>query len=561
MAPNSVIQVTMEVDEARSNVFSSSNNNNSTTDAQYDADWEKNPYKASPESVYDEYSLKVDHEHGDRAQEINVFQCRRPHMRGLHCAWISFFLAFMIWFAVAPLLGEIQKDLGLSKKQIWSSSITSDATTIIMRMFIGPICDKYGARLPMAAILMLASIPCALTGLVNSAGGLITLRFFIGIAGSSFVMAQFWPTRMFTREVAGTANGMVGGWGNLGGAFTQIFMGSILFPAFTNVFNGDSEKSWRFICVIPAVMAFTWGCIVPFISDDAPMGNYTEMRKIGSMDQIFFTTSLRSGATKNTWILYVQYACSFGVELVMNNAAVLYFTSEFGLSTAQAAAVGSAFGWMNVFARLLGGFISDRLNLKTGMRGRLWLQTILLLLEGLTIIVFAHATRLGGAIATMCVFSVFTQAVEGAIYGVVPYVSKLYTGSVSGLVGAGGNAGSVVFGFGFRNLDYRDAFVMMGSLVMASSLTSFFIKIPCHAGLVTGEDNHAVINARERHMQRLRYDANRQSEAEATEQGDAAADRAESGEVSEQDEGEPSAKYTSTNKADDQEVPADEFNA
>jgi NNP family nitrate/nitrite transporter-like MFS transporter len=402
----------------------------------------------------------------------------------------------------------------------------SDATTIVMRMLIGPLCDKYGARLPMAAILCVASIPCALTGLVNTAAGLITLRFFIGIAGSSFVMAQFWPSRMFTREIAGTANGLVGGWGNLGGAVTQIFMGSILFPAFTQVFNGNSEKSWRLICVIPAVITFTWGCIVPFVSDDAPMGNYSEMRKNGSMDQIFFTTSLRSGATKNTWILYMQYACSFGVELVMNNAAVLYFSSEFGLSTAQAAAVGSIFGWMNVFARALGGYVSDKLNLKTGMRGRLWFQTILLLLEGMTIVIFAYTTTLTGAIVTMSIFSIFTQAVEGAIYGVVPYVSKLYTGSVSGLVGAGGNAGSVVFGFGFRGLEYRNAFVMMGSIVMVSSLTSFLINIPCHAGMLTGEDNHAVINARERHLQRLHCEA---SQPEATEQVDVAVDRVETG--------------------------------
>jgi hypothetical protein len=68
---------------------------------------------------------------------------------------------------------------------------------------------------------------------------------------------------------------------------------------------------------------------------------------------------------------------------------------------------------------------------------------------------------------------------------------------------------------------------MMGSIVMASSLTSFFIKIPCHAGLLTGEDNHAVINARERHLQRLQYES---SQAEATEQVDAAVDRAETGE-------------------------------
>lgn len=106
MAPNSTIQVDMN----ESHVYE-------------DGSWEKNPYAASPESVYDHYNVKVDHDHGDRAQEIKLCSCVRPHMRGLHCAWISFFLAFMIWFAVAPLLGEIQNDLGLTKQQIWSSSI------------------------------------------------------------------------------------------------------------------------------------------------------------------------------------------------------------------------------------------------------------------------------------------------------------------------------------------------------------------------------------------------------------------------------------------------------
>lgn len=190
----------------------------------------------------------------------------------------------------------------------------------------------------------------------------------------------------------------------------------------------------------------------------------------------------------------------------MNNASVLYFTSEFGLSTEQASALGFAFGSMNIFARALGGLTSDRLNLMYGLRGRLWWQTILLLLEGAVILVFAFSTTLGGSIATMCVFSLFTQSAEGAIYGVVPYVSKLYTGSVAGLVGAGGNVGSVVFGLGFRSLNYQDAFIMMGSIVMASSVLSIWLKIPCHAGLLTGEDNYAVIKARERFIRRRERD-------------------------------------------------------
>lgn len=407
-------------------------------------EWEecaRDPFKASPESKYPRYDIPVDHAEGDRATLIKIQSFKRPHMRGLHCAWISFFLAFMIWFAPAPLLKEIQDTLGLTKEQIWTSSITNDCTAIFTRIIMGPVCDNYAARWPMAIVLMMASIPTAMLGLVNSASGLALIRFFIGIAGSSFVMSQFWPSRMFARDIAGTANGIVGGWGNLGGAWTQIFMGSILFPAFERYY-GSAEKSWRVICVIPASIAFAWGLLLPWISDDAPMGNYAEMKKRGTMDRIVFTTSLRSGMTRNTWILFIQYACCFGVELVMNNASVLYYNDKFGLETEDAAKIGFLYGAMNIFARALGGLFSDRLNIKTGMRGRLWLQTILLLCEGTMIIVFAFAQTLGGAIATMCIFSIFTQAAEGAIYGIVPYVHKLHTGAVAGFVGSGGNVGS-----------------------------------------------------------------------------------------------------------------------
>lgn len=232
------------------------------------------------------------------------------------------------------------------------------------------------------------------------------------------------------------------------------------------------------------------------------MGNYSYMKKKGTMDRIFFTTSLRSGATRNTWILFIQYASCFGVELVMNNASVLYYNARFGLDTDQAATIGFVYGSMNIFARGLGGMISDRLNTKMGMRGRLWLQTIFLIMEGLLIVVFSFMQSLPAAIATMCLFSIFTQAAEGAIYGVVPYISKLYTGAVAGFVGSGGNVGSVVYGLGFRSLEYDTAFLMMGCIVIASSFLSVFINIPCHAGLLWGEDNQAVIQARERYLRR-----------------------------------------------------------
>ena len=141
-----------------------------------------------------------------------------------------------------------------------------------------------------------ASIPTALTGLVNSSVGLAVLRLFIGVAGGTFVMCQYWTSRMFTKEVVGTANALVGGWGNLGGGVTQLVMGSLLFPLFKLIFDGDAEKAWRTVCVVPAIVAFSIGVMIYYVSEDAPKGNYGELKKHGQMAEVSAAASFRQGA-------------------------------------------------------------------------------------------------------------------------------------------------------------------------------------------------------------------------------------------------------------------------
>ena len=264
-------------------------------------------------------------------------------MRAFHCSWWCFFIAFFIWFAVAPLLSEIGPDLGISKKQIWTSSIISVGGTITMRFILGPLCDKFGARILFTAVLCCCAIPTAMIGLVNSSNGLIVVRLIIGLVGGTFVMCQYWTSRMFTKEVVGTANALVGGWGNLGGGVTQLIMGSALFPLFKT--GMSSTLAWRTVCIVPAVIGFASGVAVYFISDDAPKGNYKDLKKKGLMPEVSAAASFRSGALNfNTWVLFLQYGCCFGVELTMNNAAALYFKDAFGLSTESAAAIASIFG-------------------------------------------------------------------------------------------------------------------------------------------------------------------------------------------------------------------------
>ena len=182
----------------------------SMSESSHDRD---DPYSASSNSRFKTYSIRVDRGQHDKATEITLCDLHRPHMRAFHASWFSFFIAFFAWFSVTPLLGEVKDSLGLSKADVWTSSLCGTAGTIIMRIMIGPFCDLYGARMCMAFILTISAIPCALTGLVHTSRGLNAVRSFVGIAGSSFVACQYWTSQMFTREVAGTANALVAGWG------------------------------------------------------------------------------------------------------------------------------------------------------------------------------------------------------------------------------------------------------------------------------------------------------------------------------------------------------------
>ncbi len=341
---------------------------------------------------------------------------------------------------------------------------------------------------------MFASIPCACTGLANSAASLYVIRFFIGFAGSTFVMCQYWTSSMFTKEVVGTANAIAAGWGNLGGGVTQLVMGSLLFPLFKT--GMSAEQAWRTVSLVPASVTFVVGVLTILVADDAPKGNYGEMKKNGTMPEVSASASFRTGAMNlNTWIMALQYACSFGVELTTFHAAAHYFQENFELTTERAAAIASVFGWMNIFSRACGGLISDVANRRMGLRGRLAWQAFLLIGEGISIFIFANTHTLGASIFVMTIFGLLCQAANGSAFGIVPYINPPVTGSISGIVGAGGNLGAVGFGLGFRNLSEMNAFMLMGAVVIISGISCFVINIKGHRGLIFGQDSQETMAA------------------------------------------------------------------
>ena len=127
---------------------------------------------------------------------------------------VGFFVAFLSWFAFPPLMPEaIKHDLGLTAAQVSNSSIVALTATLVVRFCVGPFVDRYGPRKVMASILLLGAIPSGLAGTAHNASTLYALRFFIGILGSTFVPCQAWTSAFFDKNCVGTANALVGGWG------------------------------------------------------------------------------------------------------------------------------------------------------------------------------------------------------------------------------------------------------------------------------------------------------------------------------------------------------------
>ena len=166
---------------------------------------------------------------------------------------------------------------------------------------------------------------------------------------------------------------------------------------------------------------------VYFYTQDAPDGDYKDLRERGELEPAkgkgmeSFMLAIRD---YRVWALFVIYAACFGVELTINNVAVLYYHDQFQLDVKTAGLIAGLFGLMNIFARTVGGFFSDFFAKKMGLRSRVLFLFAVLLGEGFMLIVFSQMAALILAVGTMIVFSLFVQMSEGATFGIVPFINN-----------------------------------------------------------------------------------------------------------------------------------------
>ncbi|GAA0175599.1 transporter [Lithospermum erythrorhizon] len=432
------------------------------------------------------FALPVDSEH--KATEFKVYSFAAPHMRAFHLSWVSFFACFVSTFAAPPLLPIIRDNLDLTATDIGNAGIAAVSGAVFARVAMGTACDLFGPRLASASLTLLTAPAVYCSAIVNTQNSFLLVRFFTGFSLATFVSTQFWMSSMFSATVVGTANGMAGGWGNLGGGATQLIM-PLVFSLIRDI-GAVKFTAWRIAFLVPALFQTLSAYAIFFFGKDMPDGNYAVLHKSGekhkdNFSQVFYhaTTNYRG------WILALTYGYCFGVELTVDNIIAQYFYDRFNTNLHTAGIIAASFGLANLFSRPGGGWFSDVMARRFGMRGRLWALWIVQTIGGLLCILLGKVSTLSASVVVMLVFSVFVQAACGLTFGVVPFVSRRSLGIISGMTGAGGNVGAVltqVIFFRGSHFETETGITLMGVMMICCTIPILFIYFPQWGGMFWG---------------------------------------------------------------------------
>merc|ERR1719454_2305050 len=253
----------------------------------------------------------------------------------------------------------------------------------------------------------------------------------------------------------------------------------------------EPDKAWRVAMIVPGVLFVLTAVCLRLFCWDMPTKKRFSPADTGKTTGASVWDYVEVLKDFRVVVMIFQYSACFGTELAMNNQLATHFRTYFQMKASSAAALASSFGLMNLFARSLGGISSDLLFAKFGFRGRIWAQFLALFFEAIFLFCFGCVSNEQPwwvALIVLICFSVFVQMSEGTSYGIVPFMNKQQLAIISALVGAGGNLGAVIAGFGFYKPidDELLPFKIHACYVMFWTLLSPLYYWPEYAGMFSG---------------------------------------------------------------------------
>ncbi len=454
----------------------------------------------------------------------------------LHMTWFAFFLTFMAWFNMAPLATTMKDNLSwLNDQNIKILLICNVALTIPARIIIGMLLDKFGPRKVYSGLLIVMSVPCFVFALSNSFTQAVISRLLLGIIGAGFVIGIRMVAEWFPPKDVGEAEGIYGGFGNFGSAASAFLLPTLALNFFGGedgwryaiMFTGTTCLIYGFIYYFNvtdtppgktyhkpkrggAMEVTSWASLYGLIFMQIPMlfalgllvwklHNAEFLPTQGAHVSYGILVAILAFQAYKAWtvngpqlregypekdkyefrqvaILDLAYFVTFGSELAVVSMLPKFFQETWSLTPQMAGAIAASFAFMNLFARPMGGFLSDRMGSRR--------KTLTILLAGLAVGYFMMSRLNSGwpiplALMVTMICSFFVQSGEGAVYAIVPLVKKRVTGQIAGMVGAYGNVGAVVFLTVFSIVAEASTFFLtISGCAVVCGIASLFLKEP-----------------------------------------------------------------------------------
>ena len=203
--------------------------------------------------------------------------------------------------------------------------------------------------------------------------------------------------------------------------------------------------------------------------------------------------------------LNTTYFANFGAELAIVSMLPAFYETVFKpltnssgnsiVTPTVAGVVAASFAFVNLGARPLGGYLSDKMtNRKRTMliymigiafgfvlMGFIGKWNGLLDSDGLREVVptFDGLWWLVVAVGFTVIASMFVQGAEGATFAVIPMINKRMTGQIAGMAGAYGNVGAVIYLVLFSLVDAKTFFyILAGGAIISFVVTLFMLEEP-----------------------------------------------------------------------------------
>lgn len=431
-----------------------------------------------------------------------LFDVAEPRIRVLHFTWLAFFITFLIWFAHVSLMPSIASSMQLTEPEVKAILVLNVALTIPARILVGVLVDRFGPRASYSVLLALCGVLCLGFAAAQSFEQLAVMRFLLGLTGAGFVVGIRLVSEWFPAREMGIAEGIYGGWGNFGAAAAKMVMPVLAVGVFGGAFGwrwaiaitgviailysavfyrnvrdtprgatywkpkgtGALEVTspsdlWFYLLVnLPIYLVLyvlVWRlsdgglAVLPPLLELASYAAITGMMVSHSWKIWQQNRHLRRAAVpaeqryrfKQVAILDLAYLACFGSEIAVVSMLPTFYGETFALSPMTMGLMAGSFTVMNVVARPLGGWLSDRIGRRRVLVVCLATQTggYLLLSD------VSAAWGVALAVAVTLVTSVFVQAACGAVYSIVPLIQRRMTGQIAGMAGAYGNVGGVLF--------------------------------------------------------------------------------------------------------------------